>query len=128
MVNLVSEAITAAMNVTAMEFEPEVNELEQAGLATQPSIYVKPPRIAESPVAMECKLLQIIELGTSSGLVLGRVVAMHVRDDLVIDEAKQQIDTPKLKLIGRMHGTGWYVRTSDLFEAPRIPVASRKQQ
>ena len=46
---------------------------------------------------------------------------MHVRDDLVIDPAKHYIDTPRLKLIGRMHGTGWYARTSDLFQMDRIP-------
>jgi len=46
---------------------------------------------------------------------------MHVRDDLVIDPAKHYIDTPGLKLIGRMHGTGWYARTSDLFQMDRIP-------
>jgi flavin reductase (DIM6/NTAB) family NADH-FMN oxidoreductase RutF len=54
--------------------------------------------------------------------VLGRVVAMHVCDDAVLDAAKHYIDTPRLKLIGRMHGTGWYARTGDLFEMPRIPL------
>lgn len=122
-VNLVSEENAAAMNITAIDFDHGVNELAQAGLTTLPSIRVKPPRIAESPVAMECELMQIVDLGSSSGLVLGRVLAMHVRDDAVIDPAKHYIDTPKLKLIGRMHGSGWYARTSDLFEVPRIPLA-----
>jgi flavin reductase (DIM6/NTAB) family NADH-FMN oxidoreductase RutF len=126
-VNLVSEEISQAMNVTAVEFEPGVNELAQAGLTTLPSVHVKPPRIAESPVAMECELMQIIDLGPNSGLVLGRVLAMHIRDDVVIDASKQYIDTPKLKLIGRMHGTGWYARTSDLFQMPRIPLDDWKR-
>ena len=121
-VNLVSEETANAMNVTAIEFDHGVNELIQAGLTTLPSVRVKPPRIAESPVSMECELIQIVDLGPSAGLVLGRVLAMHVRDDAVIDAANHYIDTPKLKLIGRMHGRGWYVRTSDLFEMPRIPV------
>jgi flavin reductase (DIM6/NTAB) family NADH-FMN oxidoreductase RutF len=99
-----------------------VNELQKSGLTTLASTQVKPPRIAESPVAMECKLMQIVELGPHNGLVLGRVVAMHVRDDSVIDPARNYIDTPKLKLIGRMHGAGWYARTTDLFEMPRIPL------
>ena len=120
-VNLVSEANAEQMNITAIEFDPSVNELEEAGLTPLPSARVKPPRIAESPVAMECELMQIVDLG-ESGLVLGRVLAMHVRDDLVLDAASQSIDTPKLKLIGRMHGSGWYARTSDLFEMSRIPV------
>ena len=121
-VNLVSEETAEAMNVTAIEFGPEVDELKEAGLTTLPSVYVKPPRIAESPVSMECELIQVIDLNQDNSLVLGRVLAMHVRDDAVIDAAQHYIDTPKLKLIGRMHGRGWYARTSDLFEMPRIPV------
>jgi flavin reductase (DIM6/NTAB) family NADH-FMN oxidoreductase RutF len=127
-VNLVSEETAQAMNITAIEFEPGVNELTQAGLTTLPSMRVKPPRIAESPVAMECELMQIIDLGPNRGLVLGRVLVMHIRDDAVIDASKQYIDTPKLKLIGRMHGTGWYARTSDLFQMPRIPLDDWKKQ
>jgi flavin reductase (DIM6/NTAB) family NADH-FMN oxidoreductase RutF len=126
-VNLVSEQTAEAMNVTGIEFDHGVNELTQAGLTTLPSVRVKPPRIAESPVSMECELMQIVDLGSTNGLVLGRVLAMHVRDDAVIDAAKHYIDTPKLKLIGRMHGRGWYARTSDLFEMPRIPVEQWKK-
>jgi flavin reductase (DIM6/NTAB) family NADH-FMN oxidoreductase RutF len=127
-VNLVSEENAEAMNITAIEFEPGVSELPQAGLTTVPSSYVKPPRIAESPVSMECELLQIVELGSDSGLVLGRVLAMHVREDCVIDAARHYIDTPKLKLIGRMHGSGWYARTSDLFSMDRISREAWKQR
>ena len=126
-VNLVSEENAGQMNITAIEFESDVDELEQAGLTTLPSVRVKPPRIAESPVAMECELMQIVDLG-QTGLVLGRVLAMHVRDDLVLDAASHYIDTPKLRLIGRMHGRGWYARTSDLFDMPRIPVAEWKMK
>ena len=120
-VNLVSEEAAQKMNITAIEFEPEVCELDEAQLETIPSTHVKPPRIAVSPVSMECTLHQIVDLGGISSLVLGRVLAMHVRDDFVLDPAKHYIDTPNLHLIGRMHGTGWYARTSDLFEMPRIP-------
>src|SRR5271163_4885199 len=127
-VNLVSEDVAEAMNVTAIEFEHGVNELTHAGLTTVPSLHVKPPRIAESPVSMECELLQIVDLGPESGLVLGRVLAMHVHEDFVIDPARHYIDTPKLKLIGRMHGSGWYVRTSDLFSMDRISREAWKQR
>ena len=66
------------------------------GGSEAPSVYVKPPRIAESRVSMECELMQIVELGSESGLVLvlGRVLAMHVREDCVIDAARHYIDTP----------------------------------
>ena len=126
-VNLVSEANAEKMNITAIEFDHGINELEQAGLTTLPSVRVKPPRIAESPVAMECELMQIVDLG-QTGLVLGRVLAMHIHDEMVLDAANHYIDTPKLKLIGRMHGRGWYARTSDLFEMPRIPVSDWKMK
>ena len=125
-VNLVGEENATQMNITAIDFDPNVDELAVAGLTPLPSVHVKPPRIAESPVAMECELMQIVDLG-ESGLVLGRVLAMHVRDDVVMD-AKNYIDTPKLRLIGRMHGGGWYARTSDLFELPRIPVKDWEQK
>jgi flavin reductase (DIM6/NTAB) family NADH-FMN oxidoreductase RutF len=126
-VNLVAEANAEAMNITGIEFDSGVDELEQAGLTPLPSVRVKPPRIAESPVALECELMQIIDLG-ESGLVLGRVVAMHVRDEFVLDAAKYYIDTPKMKLLGRMHGRGWYARTSDLFDMPRVPANEWKMK
>jgi flavin reductase (DIM6/NTAB) family NADH-FMN oxidoreductase RutF len=125
-VNLVSEETAEAMNVTAIDFEGGVNEMTHAGLTALPSVHIKPPRIAESPIAMECEMMQIVELGPNSGLVLGRVLAMHVHDDAIIDPSKQYIDTPKLKLVGRMHGAGWYVRTSDLFQIHRIRLQDWK--
>ena len=121
-VNLVTEDNAKAMNVTAIEFDHGIDELAQAGLATIPSIHVKPPRIAESPVAFECKLVQIVELGPLSGLVIGRVVAMHIWDEAIIDATKHHVDTTKLKLIGRMHRPGWYAKTSDLFRMDRISL------
>lgn len=126
-VNLVSESNAQQMNITAIEFEYEVDELKQACLTTLPSVKVKPPRIAESPVAMECELMQAVDLGESE-LVLGRVLAMHVHDDCVLDPKANYINTPKLNLIGRMHGRGWYARTTDLFEMPRIPVSEWKRK
>jgi len=121
-VNLVSEENAEPMNVTAIEFDYGVDELVQAGLTTLPSNRVNAPRIAESPVAFECELFQIVELGPARSLVLGRVLAMHICDEAVIDATKHYVDTPKLKLIGRMHGAGWYAKTSDLFKMDRIPL------
>jgi flavin reductase (DIM6/NTAB) family NADH-FMN oxidoreductase RutF len=123
-VNLVSEETAELMNITAIEFERGISEPHEAQLTTVPSVHVKPPRIAESPVSLECELLQIIEVGPENAIVLGRVLAMHVRDDAVRDRAKHYIDTPKLKLIARMHGSGWYARTTDLFKMDRIPRAN----
>ena len=127
-VNLVSEENAEAMNITAIDFDYGVSELEQASLMLTPSTRVTPPRIADSPVAFECELIQIVELGENSGLVLARVLAMHIRDDAILDPDRHHVDTPSLKLIARMHGAGWYARTSDLFKLDRIPLADWKRE
>jgi flavin reductase (DIM6/NTAB) family NADH-FMN oxidoreductase RutF len=119
-VNLVPEALVAQMNVTAIDFGPEVNEVAEAKLVTVPSTKVKPPRIADSPVALECKRLVTLEIGEVRAIVVGEVVAMHVRDDAVIDATRCYINTPLLGLVGRMHGSGWYCRTNEHFDVPRI--------
>jgi len=118
-VNLVSAENAEQMNITAIQFAPEVDELKEAGLTATPSMLIKPPRIAESPVALECETFQLIQVSHHT-IVLGRVLAMHVRDDCVLDPAKNYIDTEKLNLVGRMHGRGWYARTTDRIEIPRM--------
>ncbi|HET9017937.1 MAG TPA: flavin reductase family protein [Acetobacteraceae bacterium] len=121
-VNLVPYELREAMNITAIEFEAELDEVAEAGLETAPSTKVAPPRLAASPVALECERFVTLEVAVDRTIVLGRVVAMHVRDDAVLNAERCHIDTPKLDLIGRMHGGGWYARTTDRFEMPRIPV------
>lgn len=97
-----------------------MDEIAQAGLTTLPSTRVRPPRIAESPVALECERFTTLEVGPDRALVLGRVLAMHIADEAVMDAQRCYIDTPRLDLIGRMAGAGGYVRTTDRFEVPRI--------
>ncbi len=121
-VNLVSYELREQMNITAIDFPKAVDELKEAGLTTTPSSKVKPPRITEAPVAMECERLVIVDVGIDRAVVLGKVVAMYVRDDCVLDAERCYIDTPKLDLIGRMHGGGWYSRVTDRFDLPRISV------
>lgn len=120
-VNLVSEAVAEPMNVTAIEFPAGVDELAEAGLVSMPSAKVRPPRIADSPVSLECRTHTIVEVGRHS-VVLGEVLAIWVRDDCVLDPARCHIDTPRLGLIGRMHGAGWYARTSDRMRVRRITL------
>jgi len=122
-VNLVSYELAEPMNVTAIDFPKEVSELQEAGLTTTPSLHVKPPRITAAPVAMECERLVIVDVGIDRAVVLGKVLAVYVRDDCVLNKDRAYIDTPKLDLIGRMHGGGWYSRVTDRFELPRISVA-----
>ncbi len=121
-VNLCSFALAEPMNITAIDFPKGVDELKEAGLTTAASTHVKVPRIAEAPVAMECERLVIVDVGIDRAVVLGKVVAFHIQDDCVLDKDRCYIDTPKLDLIGRLHGGGWYSRVTDRFELPRISV------
>lgn len=121
---MVSEPLADAMNVTAIDFPPHIDELAEAGLTTAPSSRVIPPRIAQSPVAMECELFQVIPIGHHN-LVLGKILAMHVRDDAVLNPARCHLDTPKLEILGRLGGGGNYLRTTrDVLDMPRIPKAA----
>jgi flavin reductase (DIM6/NTAB) family NADH-FMN oxidoreductase RutF len=121
-VNLVDEALAERMNICAVDFPHEIAEMEVARLTPVPSAGVKPPRIAEAPVSFECKRLTGLSLGGNSMLEVGRVTHIHVRDDLM-DMERLYVKTDKIGLIGRMHGKGWYARTSDLFLMDRMTVA-----
>ena len=118
-VNLVSEALAEAMNATCVDAPPDINELEIVGLATAPSVKIKPPRIASSPVAFECRLHTSVPLGPNQSIAIGRIVQAHVGDEFVLDAEKHVFDTPQLKLIGSLHAAKWYARTSDRFAMER---------
>jgi flavin reductase (DIM6/NTAB) family NADH-FMN oxidoreductase RutF len=119
-INLVSQDIAAKANIAEGDYAPSIDELEKAGLHPVPSARVKPPRIAESPVALECRTFEIVPLSQTSAVVLGRVFAMHIADDCLLDVERHYVDTPKLDLVGRMHAAGWYTRTRDLFHLDKI--------
>jgi flavin reductase (DIM6/NTAB) family NADH-FMN oxidoreductase RutF len=117
-INVVSEAIAAAANTASSEVAFEVDEFVLSGLTPVPSEAVRPPRVAESPAQMECKLLQIIYTGHAPGsgvIVLGEIVRVHVREDLVDDF---RVDPAGLDAVGRMAGNTW-VRTRDRIELIR---------
>ena len=126
-VNLVDEAIAERMNVCAVDFPTETGELDIAGLHAVPSVGVRPPRIAEAPVSFECQRITGLSLGDRSTMEVGRVIHIHIRDDLV-DPEKFYVQTDKMRLIGRMHGRGWYARTSDLFSMDRMSLAEWKDR
>lgn len=118
-VNLVPATAASAMNATSVNAPPEADELTLGGLERVPSVKVRPPRIAVSPVSFECRLHTPVQLGLHQLIALGEIVQAHVADAFVLDAAQHYIDTPALELIGRMHGRGWYARTSDLFQMAR---------
>ena len=117
-VNVVSESIADAANATAAEVPPHVDEFVLSGLTPMASEAVRPPRVAESPAQMECKLLQVIYTGHESGagvIVLGEVVRFHIEESLIEDF---RVDPVGLNAVGRMAGNTW-VRTHERFEKVR---------
>lgn len=118
-INAVTEEMVEAMNITATELPPEVNEFERAGLTPAPSVCVAPPRVGESKVSFECNLVDIVEFGKhvgSGSLVLGEAVHVHLQDEIVYDGDK--IDLFKYKPVGRLAGSA-YCRVTDIFELVR---------
>jgi len=120
-VNVVTFAVTEAMNLTSGEYDSVVDEFVVAKLNTRPSQMVRPPQVAESPVSFECKLNRIIDFGTeppSGSLVIGEIVCVHLEDS-VLKEGR--LDPDALELIGRMGGIQ-YTRTTERFERKRPEV------
>lgn len=118
-VNVVTANLAAKANLTSKELPPEESEVTLAGLTTMDSSSVQPPRIADSPVNLECKVRQIIPCGTgpiAANLVIAEVTMMHISDDILDD--KGIVDPAKLQTVARM-GQAFWCRTTDRFELPR---------
>jgi flavin reductase (DIM6/NTAB) family NADH-FMN oxidoreductase RutF len=126
-VNMVPEDLAEAMNVTAMNAPRGTDETQLAGLKLMQCEVVDVPRIERSPVALECRLWQVIEPGGASTIVLAKVVYVHVRATAFADLAKLYIDPAQLKLIGRMHGGGGYCTTRDTFTIERLTWPLQKR-
>jgi flavin reductase (DIM6/NTAB) family NADH-FMN oxidoreductase RutF len=117
--NAAVESVAEKMNLSSSELPRGQSEIELAGLSTLPSLKVKPPRISESPVHMECKVLQILPIGTgpiAANLVIGEVLVIHVAESVLDPSGK--IDPRQLKTIARLGGD-YYCRSTDVFEMPR---------
>ena len=117
-VNIVSEEFAAQMNVCSGEYPPDIDEFAVSGLTPAPSDLVKPARVRESHVSMECRLHQIVEISAKPGggsLVLGEVLRFHVDGGIM---GPGGVDPDKLRAIGRMGGPT-YCRTTDRFDMQR---------
>jgi len=120
-VNIVTQPTAAAMNATAADFPPDVDEFAAAGLTRLPSEVVKAPRVAESPIHYECRVTQIIDVSDEPGggsVVIGRVLRLHVAEHVLIGNDK--IDLAALEPVGRLAGSS-YARINDIFELVRPP-------
>ncbi|MCA1818868.1 MAG: flavin reductase family protein [Thermoplasmatota archaeon] len=112
-VNVVSRPLAEPMVLSAADYPPDVSEVEELDLVTAPSHAVRPPRLAASPVHLECVLHDVIPLGRDHSLVLGRIV--HVGADDAVLDAKGNIDPAKVTFVGRMGGAT-YADTSSRFQ------------
>jgi flavin reductase (DIM6/NTAB) family NADH-FMN oxidoreductase RutF len=128
-VNMVSAVLAKQMNITTSMVDYGVDEMKLAGLTPAPSRYVKPPRVAESPIALECKYWKTIEMPIEEGrekqqatVVFGRVVGIHVDDSIV---KNGRIDTLAFKPVARL-GYSEYTTTENVWRMPR-PDDSRYQ-
>lgn len=117
-VSLVNEPLLAPMVETSGDWPAEADEFEVAGLAAAPSDMVRPPRVAASPVAMECRLYQEVALG-SAAFVVGEIVRVHVADEVLTDG---RVDAAKLRSVGRLGGDGYCV-VRDVIHKSRPKVA-----
>jgi len=122
-INIVTEETAQAMNLSATELPPEVNEFEFSGLTPAASAKVRPPRVSESPVNFECELRQIVDIGDggpgSGWVIIGEVVHIQVAERVMLPDFK--IDTLALKPIGRLAGPN-YAHIRDIFEMKRLPT------
>jgi len=119
-INVVDETLAEAMNVTAVPYPPDVDEFKEARLTPVKADLVKAPMVGESPIHLECRLRQILESGEGlrkSSFIMGDLLRVHIRDELIVDG---EIQMDRLKAIARLGGE-WYCRTRDLFTMPRPP-------
>ncbi len=126
-VNVVTEEIVGPMNQTSAEYAQDISEFKKAGLSQAPSKIIKAPRVAESPINLECKLYQTLNIGNpgpgSSILFIGEIVYYHIREDIYQDG---RILTEKLKPVGRLAGTT-YCPIREIFNIPR-PIIEEADQ
>ena len=117
-VNLVTEDLLDAMNISAADFPPDQSELVAAELHTSPSTRIAAPRLERAQVSLECKLFSSQSLGANT-LFIGEVVMFHVADHLLGPRSHIENFAP----VGRLGSPSVYCRTTDRFELPRISFA-----
>lgn len=105
-INIVTEYIAEQMHKTGGDYAPEIDEFDLSGLSPAPSLIVKPPRVSESPINLECKLYKTVEIGDgqpgSGTLIIGEIVIYHVDDRVMVNG---RIDPMQLKPVGKLAGS-----------------------
>jgi flavin reductase (DIM6/NTAB) family NADH-FMN oxidoreductase RutF len=118
-VHIVDDALAAQMEICAIKFGPEVDELAEAGLETVPGAAVRSPRIVTAPAALECRRYMTLEVGPAREIILGQVLGIHIRADLVDD--RLHVDQVGMDAIGRLGGNS-YARMRDQFDIKTMSV------
>jgi len=113
-VHICDNALVDQMEVCAIKFGPEVNEMVEAGLATVPGQMVRSPRILAAPAALECRRHTTLQVGPAREIILGEVLGVYVRSDAV-NPSNLHIDQQMMDAVGRMGGHT-YARTRDQFD------------
>jgi flavin reductase (DIM6/NTAB) family NADH-FMN oxidoreductase RutF len=119
-VHIVDDALAAQMEICAIKFGPGVDELAEAGLETVPGQAVRSPRIVSAPAALECRRYMTLEVGKAREIILGEVLGLHIRADLV-DPQSLHIDQMGMDAVGRLGGHS-YARTRDQFDIKTMTV------
>ncbi|MFQ5413303.1 MAG: flavin reductase family protein [Phycisphaerae bacterium] len=123
-VNVVPHSICRAVNAASYAFAPDVDEFDRAGLTKLGSRFVRPPRVAESPVHMECRLIRIVPVGDgplAANICIGEVLCFHIADDHLLDDGT--VDVERIDLVGRLGGDD-YATIRDRFALPKPAAPS----
>ena len=117
-INVVNYSIVHQMSLASSPYPPEISEFDKSGLTPVPSELVRPFRIKESPVQLECKVVEVKELGNEGGagnLIICEIIKLHISEDVLNED--QMVDQKKIDLVARMGGN-WYCRAdqNSMFE------------
>lgn len=121
-VHIVDDENCRKMNVCAVDYPSNVDEMQRAGFRTSPSLRVRPPRIIDCPVQFECQVMDILPMGrVPYHLVIGKIVYFHFRSDIVNEQL--HVDFKRLNPVGRVAGYGSYTRITDHFSLAVPPLS-----
>lgn len=120
-INIVNYAMVQQVSLASTEYDKGINEFEKAGFTMLPSELIRPPRVAEAPVQLECTVREVISLGENAGagnLVLAEIKKIHLKEEIL--DADGKIDQQKIDLVARLGGD-WYCRVGaeNLFQVAK---------
>lgn len=125
-VNLVDKPLVDAINICGVPFPSGEAEHERAALVVAPSIQIAPPRIAQSPVQFECRLHTTLAIGPARHVVIGEIVHLHIRDEILTERG--YIDVDAFNPVGRIHGADWYVDLQSRFQSTKYTLENCPQR